>query len=313
MRGPRAGDGRRGNQAMTIEIDATQEMTDIRAGSGTLIESSRAAAETARRRGSRSVGGMLSAAAKSWFAVAVFGQWLFVTYVIGFYGRAAAKGRPELWNKVLPHGYVAGDTFGNVVIAMHLAFAAYITVGGTLQVISGARRYFPALHRWNGRLYLVSAFVMSVGGLIMLWTRGTVGGPAQAVAISINALLIMVCALMTLRHALARQFEVHRRWALRLFLAVSGVWFFRIGLMFWITVNQGPVGFDPHTFRGPALVALAFGQYLLPLAILELYFRAQKTRSKAVQGIMAASLGMLTLVTAAGIGAAFMFMWLPRL
>jgi hypothetical protein len=147
----------------------------------------------------------------------------------------------------------------------------------------------------------------------MVWTRGTVGGPAQAVAISINALLIMLCAVMTLRHALARQFDVHRRWALRLFLVVSGVWFFRIGLMFWIAVNQGPVGFDPHTFRGPALVALAFGQYLLPLAMLELYFRAQKSRSAAAQGIMAASLGMLTLVTAAGIAAAFMFMWLPML
>jgi hypothetical protein len=258
-------------------------------------------------------GRLLGFAAKAWFIVAILGQLLFVTYVIGFYGRAAAQGRPELWNKVLPHGYVTGDTFGNIVVAMHLAFAAYITLGGALQVISGVRRWFPTLHRWNGRAYMVSAFIMSAGGLVMVWTRGTVGGPAQAVAISINALLIMLCAVMTLRHALARQFDVHRRWALRLFLVVSGVWFFRIGLMFWIAVNQGPVGFDPHTFRGPALVALAFGQYLLPLAMLELYFRAQKSRSAAAQGIMAASLGMLTLVTAAGIAAAFMFMWLPML
>jgi hypothetical protein len=256
---------------------------------------------------------LLGFMANAWFVVAILGQLLFVTYVIGFYGRAAALGRPELWNKVLPHGYVPGDTFGNIVVAMHLAFAAYITIGGALQVISGVRRWIPRLHRWNGRAYLVSAFVMSAGGLIMVWTRGTVGGLSQAVAISINALLIMLCAVMTVRHALARQFDVHRRWALRLFLVVSGVWFFRIGLMFWIAVNQGPVGFDPHTFRGPALVALAFGQYLLPLAVLELYFLAQRRGSAAVQGVMAASLGMLTLVTAAGIAAAFMFMWLPRL
>ena len=47
--------------------------------------------------------------------------------------------------------------------------------------------------------------------------------------------------------------DVHRRWAIRLFLAVSGVWFFRVGLMFWIGANQGAVGFDPASFTGPAL------------------------------------------------------------
>jgi hypothetical protein len=298
---------------MTSEIEATQVLIDTRADSGALIENGRDTSEAIRRNDSRRADALLSAAAKSWFAVAVVGQLLFVIYVIGFYGRAAAQGRPELWNKVLLHGYVPGDTMGNTVVAMHLAFAVFIIVGGTLQVMTGVRRRFPRLHRWNGRIYLLSAFIMSIGGLTMVWTRGTVGGPAQTMAISINALLIMVCAVMTVRRALARQFEVHRRWALRLFLVVSGVWFFRIGLMFWIAVNQGPVGFDPHTFTGPALVALGFGQYLLPLALLELYFRAQKSRSAAAQGVMAASLGSLTLVTAAGIVAASMFMWLPKL
>ncbi|MEP6882697.1 MAG: DUF2306 domain-containing protein [Dokdonella sp.] len=261
----------------------------------------------------RKRGTSLAKAASSWFVVAVLGQWLFVTYVIGFYFRAIWNGQIETWNKVLPHGYVPGDTVGNLVVAVHLAFAVFIIVGGSLQVMTGIRRRFPRFHRINGRIYLASSFVMSVGGLIMVWTRGTVGGPAQAVAISINALLIMACAIMTVRHAMGRRFDVHRQWALRLFLVVSGVWFFRIGLMFWIAVNQGPVGFDPHTFRGPTLVVLAFGQYLVPLAILELYFHAQRSRSSIFRASMAASLFVLTLATAGGIVAAFLFMWLPRL
>lgn len=298
---------------MTHEIDLGRDPS-CALGEGSIL-SGRSSSDGAAvwRERQRKFGAALGIAAKSWFVFAVIGQWLFVAYVIGFYGRAALHGHVENWNKVLPHGYVPGDTAGNAVVAVHLAFAVFIIIGGALQVTMGVRRRFPRLHRWNGRVYLLSAFVMSIGGLIMVWTRGTVGGPSQAVAISINAMLIMGCAVMTLRHALARQFDVHRRWALRLFLVVSGVWFFRIGLMFWIAANQGPVGFDPETFRGPTLVALSFGQYLVPLAILELYFHAQASRSNVVKGAMAASLGVFTLMTVGGIVAASMFMWLPML
>jgi len=116
-----------------------------------------------------------------------------------------------------------------------------------------------------------------------------------------------------LRHAMDRRFALHRRWALRLFLAVSGVWFFRIGLTFWILLNQGPAGFDPETFTGPALTTLAFAQYLLPLAVLQLYFHAQDRGGSRGRTAMAASLFAATLLTAAGIFAASMMLWLPHL
>lgn len=255
----------------------------------------------------------LGAAATSWFVVAITGQLLFVAYVIGFYGRAAAQGRFEAWNKVLPHGYVPGDTVGNLVVSMHLAFTTLVIVSGALQLVPKVRQLAPAFHRWNGRVYLTSALVLSVGGLIMVATRRTVGDLSQHIAIVTNGLLIMGFAVLTLRDAMARRIERHRRWALRLFLAVSGVWFFRIGLMFWILVNQGPVGFDPKTFTGPALTFIGFGQYLIPLAVLDLYFRAQGSRAPRVRIAMAIGLGVMTILTATGIVAASMFMWLPRI
>ncbi len=258
-------------------------------------------------------GRALNSAATLWFVVAVVGQLMFVVYLLGFYGRAAVQGQFETWNQVLPHGYVAGDTVGNLVVFVHLAFAAVVMLGGALQLIPVVRRRAPTFHRWNGRVYLSSALVMSIGGLIMVWTRGGVGDMSQHIAISINALLIMVCAGMTLRHALARRIDVHRRWALRLYLAVSGVWFFRIGLMFWIVLNQGPVGFDAKTFQGPFLTFLAFAQYLLPLAVLQLYFLAQDRAGPRGRIAMVMALVMLTLMTAVGVGAAAMIMWLPRL
>ena len=255
----------------------------------------------------------LKAAAGSWFVVAMLGQAMLALYVVGFYLRAAVNGDFEAWNKVLPHGHVPGDTAGNLVVLSHLVFAVLLNVGGALQLVPAVRRIAPAFHRWNGRVFLFSAVVASVGGFIMVWTRGAVGGTAQLVAINLNALLILLFAAMTLRHALARRIDAHRRWALRLFLVVSGVFFFRVGLMFWLIVNQGPVGFDPGTFRGPALSILAFAQFLVPLAVLELYFRAQASRAPAARFAMAGALGVLTLVTAVGVAGATTMLWLPRL
>lgn len=248
----------------------------------------------------------------AWFVVAVAGQLMMAIFVIGFYGRSAARGDFAAWNKVLTHGQVAGDPFGNAVLSLHLLFVAVVVASGALQLVPVVRRIAPRFHRWSGRIYLSGALVMSVGGLIMLWTRGTVGDLSQHIAISINALLIIVFAVLTVRHAIAGRFEVHRRMALRLFLVMGGVWFFRISLMLWIALNQGPAGFDPKSFSGPALTAIAFGQYLVPLAVLELYLRAQRAES-AARFAMAGLLVILTLMTTAGIGAASMMLWLPRL
>jgi Predicted membrane protein (DUF2306) len=255
----------------------------------------------------------LDAAAASWYVVTVLGQLLFVVYVAGFYGRSALEGRPEDWNKVLPHGYTPGDTLGNLVLGAHLAFAVVITLGGALQLLPQLRRHMPQFHRWNGRVYLASALIMSLGGLTMMFTRKGVGDFLQYIGIGLNAVLILVFAGLALYHVRARRYDEHRRWALRLFLAVSGVWFFRIGLMAWIAVNQGPVGFDPKTFTGPFLAFLSFAQYLLPLALLQLYFLARRSRYAHAQLAMAAGLGLATLVTAGGSVAAAMFMWMPRL
>lgn len=299
---------------MTPPLDATTLVTNSHPAPGPQLrrQPAAAAARRAVRQPTRAKSA-LQAAATCWFVVAGLGQLIFVAYLFGFYGRTALLGQFEAWNHIFPRAHVAGDTVHNAVVAMHLAFAALITAGGLLQLMTGVRRWLPRFHRWNGRVYLVSAFVMGVGGLAMVWTGTNVGDLSQHIAISVNALLIMLCAVMVLRHALARRFALHRRWALRLFLVVSGVWFFRIGLTCWILLNQEPVGFDPDTFTGPALTIIAFAQYLLPLAVLQLYFHAQDRGGSHVQAAMAAGLFASALVTAAGIVAASMMLWLPHL
>ncbi|WP_074408036.1 DUF2306 domain-containing protein [Aquimarina megaterium] len=255
----------------------------------------------------------LGTAVTFWFFVAVIGQWIFAYYVTFFYGSAAVHGDFEKWNEVLPHGYIPGETMGNLAVALHIVLAIIIMVGGPLQFIPQIRTYARTFHRWNGRIYIFTALLIGVDGLYMIWTRGNIGGLVGQVSVSINAFLIMFFAIMSWRTAVARDFDKHRQWALRLFLASNGVWFFRIGLMFWLFVNGGPVGFDPETFRGPFLVFLDFGQFLVPLAILELYLRVQDRSSTSGKIAMTTFLFFLTIITGIGIFAATMGMWLPRI
>jgi uncharacterized membrane protein len=255
----------------------------------------------------------LETSARFWFLTTVAGQWMFAAYVVVYYGGAALRGDLAHWNLVLPHGYVEGETFGNAAVAAHLALAFLVLVGGPLQFISGFRERLPRLNRWNGRVYLVTAMSTAAAGLYMVLTRGAVGDLSQHVAICFNAILILMSGAFAWQAARTRDFAAHRRWAMRLFLAVGGVWFFRMGFMAWVGYNAGPVGFDPRTFTGPFLTILSFAQTLLPLAVLELYLHAQEGPRPVARLATAALLATLTFVMAFGIFVAANVMWLPRI
>ncbi len=255
----------------------------------------------------------LKAAAVSWFVVAAIGQLMFVYYLLFLYGAAAARGDWLVLNKVMPHGYVPGDSAGNFAIMLHIFLAVIIVVGGLIQLIPMVRQRAPMLHRWNGRMFLLAVCLTSLAGLYMLWIRGSVGDLIQHLGSTLGALLIWLCAIMALRHALARQLVVHRRWALRLYLVANAVWFYRIALMFWILLNHGPAGFDPETFTGPTLNFLSFAQTLLPLAVLEGYFAVQQRGGAIARIGFAAGLWVLTVAMGVGIFGALMGMWLPKM
>jgi hypothetical protein len=255
----------------------------------------------------------LTSAATLWFAAAVAGQLIFAAYVVLLYGGAAVRGNVGQWNTVMTHGHVAGAPAGNAATGLHLLAAAIIMLSGALQLVPRVRNRAPAFHRWNGRIYLAAAVAAALTGIYMIWWRGAVGDLVQHVGTTANGLLVVACAGMALRRILARDIAAHRRWALRLFLCVSGVWFFRVGLMFWLAVNGGPAGFDPATFRGPFLSFLAFAQFLLPLAVLETCLVCRRRGGGAGQWCMAFVVFGLTLAMAVGIVVAAAGMWLPHM
>src|SRR6266581_2021110 len=254
----------------------------------------------------------LKVATRFWFLVVLIGQSVFAFSVASFFGLPALRGDFHGWSKSITHGLVPGDTMGNFAVAMHLYSAVVIILAGVVQLIPQIRERAPSFHRWNGRLYVVTAFTISIAGLYMMWIRGSVGDLSQHLGTSLMAVLIMLCAAMALRYARARDFRTHRRWALRLYLVVSASLFIRAGLFLSALLNHGPFGFDPSTFRGPFLTFISFAQYLVPLAVLEIYFRVQDRGRTTGRFAMAAGLLVLTIALGAGIFAVTMAAWVPQ-
>jgi uncharacterized membrane protein len=257
-------------------------------------------------------GTALTRAAALWFLTAVAGQWVFVYYIAAFYGPTLVSGEFELWdrNRNMTDGYLAGDIVGNLFFAAHVFLAAVLTFGGALQFVPQLRQRALAFHRWNGRIFVVAAFAAGLNGLYLEWVRGTglraPTGTPSAIAITLNAALILTFAALAWRAVRSKDIAAHQRWATRLFLVVNGTWFMRVGMRAWTVLTDG--AFDGLNFFS----FWSFAAYLLPLAIYELYLRAKAAAAPA-QYALAGSLVVLTLIMAVGTVATFFKNWRPLL
>lgn len=255
---------------------------------------------------------LLFGATRLWYVVTTLGLWYFGVYIVSFYSKSFVAMDFTLWNKVLAFGYIPGDLLGNLAVASHVILAAIIAIFGPLQLVPQIRKHAPKFHRVNGRAFLFAAVLTSLGGLYLNLARGALSGPIASSGVNLNAVVTVIFAFLALRYAMKRDIETHQRYALRLFIVVAGVWYFRIGMSIWLT-TMGPVGFDPSTFRGPVINILNYLQFLFPLAMLELTQWALRKGSPAAKAAMAALLFGLTVLLAYGIVMAGFIFWLPNI
>jgi len=245
--------------------------------------------------------------AASWVSAAFFGA-----YIFAFYLGALHANQLDRWNENLPGLYAPRNPAALAAMTAHLATGAIILLLGPVQLIAAVRSRWPILHRWLGRLYVVTGAIAGLGGLGFIVLRGTIGGPAMSVGFGLYGLLMVLASVQTWRYARARQFDRHRAWAVRLFALAIGSWLYRMDYGFWLMAAHG--AWHTENFHGAFDVAMAYLFYLPNLAMAELFLRGKRIGSHPVLLASAtAVLSVAALVVAVGTYYFAHFYWGPAI
>ena len=250
----------------------------------------------------------LNVAAAAWYTPVLLGQWIFVAYILYAFGWPAIAGDLTAWNEHISEAYVPGRTLGNIFVAVHLGLAVVIHFFGPLQLVPAVRSRFPAFHRWSGRVFVLSVVIVVAAGAYMLVVR-EIGAWTLRAGFTVQGLLILWFAWQAVRYARQRKFANHMRWATRLFLAASAVWFFRVMIMIWFVLTGG-IGIDQSDGTGWFIDAMS-GLQFLPLVLYEVYWRIKAGSSNRARFGFAAFLWVAAVATSVGVGLAALGMWFP--
>lgn len=218
-----------------------------------------------------------------WLSAALFGL-----YILAFYAAALYENDMERWNGVLPRLYESGTRAATTGIGLHFAMGGIILVLGSIQLVDSIRTRFPAIHRWIGRLYVVSSVLAAVGGLVFIALKGTIGGTMMNIGFGLYGVLMLISAIQTYRSAVARELEKHRIWALRLYALAIGSWLYRMDYGFWLMLADG-MG-HTRSFSGPFDHIMDFFFYLPNLLIVEVFSRARTYRASPLLRFLASLL-----------------------
>lgn len=250
-------------------------------------------------------GSVLNGAAGLWLAVAVLGQWAFAYYIANFYGPAMATGDYQAWSALSAMGakaYVAGDDAGNRFFGAHALAAGVVAIGGALQLMPFVRNRWPKFHRWNGRVFMLTVTGLSLTGFWLVWVRN---GETTIGATTVNGLLILAFVGLALHAAMTKRFAIHERWATRLYLVSNAQWFTRVGFFAYFMGSMA-LGAKP-SMDDPFISFWAWGCFLVPLAVAELYLRARDRGGPWARFATALIIVAMTLIMAAGMFAFGMF------
>ncbi|WP_239977378.1 DUF2306 domain-containing protein [Pseudoalteromonas sp. Isolate3] len=249
---------------------------------------------------------------KLWFICLLLAQICFVGYLILGYGVTSMTTGLSGWNRLNNTAYVANDTTGNLMYAVHVLFAVVMILGGSLQLIEKLRAKYKTFHRYNGRVFVVLACCISFAGMYLMIVRGTVGNTLMHALTMFGGLVVIISSLFAVKTARARNFNAHKTWAIRLYLAANGVLFFRLLIFAWFLVF-GSLGVDSKTFTGPAVLAVSLCSYMIPLFIAELVRYAEQTNHKFITIGTACLMAFISVVFLIGLFGVTLANWYPAI
>lgn len=165
---------------------------------------------------------------------------------------------------------------------------------GCIQLVDSVRSNYPSIHRFIGRLYVFASIAAAIGGLVFIFTKGTIGGLIMDIGFIGYGILTFITAIATIYFARAQNFDQHRAWAIRLFALAIGSWLYRMDYGFWFMVTDR-LGHNSE-FTGAFDYFMDFFFYLPNLLVAEIFIgryqilRTDAAKYIAITGLSASSL-----------------------
>ena len=171
-------------------------------------------------------------------------------------------------------------------LVTHILAGSVMLTAGVLQLWPWLRANHPRVHRWSGRVYVVTALVSGIGALIT--SQFPSAGVGQQVANTVLAVLLLTFTLLGYRAVRQHRFADHREWMVRSTALAFSIVANRFWSTFLIIVYVPEVAADPSIgFGSPeiegAVVASAWMSWVVNLLFAEWWLHRKPKRRARVQ------------------------------
>lgn len=189
-----------------------------------------------------------------------------VGFAIGTYGTGTIDALAEEQVGLAPH-YSTLPGFFQVVLYIHIAFAATALLIGPAQFATALRTRFTRWHRGLGRVYLASVLIAGVAGAILAPVNEA--GFVGFFGFGTLAVLWVVTAVKAYRSVRARDIRSHQAWMIRNFAFTYAAVTLRlwIGVLVFVHLT---LGLDPAATFTNAYAAVPFLAWLPNLVVAEI-------------------------------------------
>jgi uncharacterized membrane protein len=144
----------------------------------------------------------------------------------------------------------AGFAPHRLLTMVHIIPGLFFVVLGPLQFIQTLRNHRPALHRWTGRVVIVSGMIIGVSALVMS-PQMAIGGVNEAAATMLFAIVFLFALIKAFLLIRRGKVALHREWMIRAFAIGLAVASIRpiMGVFF---ATRDITHLTPHDFFGTA-------------------------------------------------------------
>lgn len=94
---------------------------------------------------------------------------------------------------------------------LHVIPAFFFILLSLMQLSSKVRKRYPAIHKWNGRLFLVLGASIGISGIVLAWVI-PYGGLSEKIIITPIGVFFLYALWRGYTHARERKIGQHRRW-----------------------------------------------------------------------------------------------------